>query len=193
MSDVIMNELCAATRTSQNEGEDRQIFLTRLIKLLIELPDSEWALLKEPAQEWTNNAIAEINKDSTITEIPGSEEPEPEPEPEPPRRPQLGRRLGSAVPPVEPQAPSTKPPEVEKPTQPTEPTQSNQETAKKSRPSVNKRIRAIMIQNPSLSFDDLLKQLREEGFNSATGGTIWSGFKSASIFIKELRAQGQLK
>jgi hypothetical protein len=65
--------LSAATEITQEKGEDRQAYLTRLHDAATELDESGWDDLGEPAQLWVNKATKAEQANKEIPEFPDVE------------------------------------------------------------------------------------------------------------------------
>ncbi len=66
-------ELSKATKVKQKDGEKRQKYLGRLATEVNELADEDFDALSKDAQDWTNSALAKMNKKKDVEDFPGAE------------------------------------------------------------------------------------------------------------------------
>lgn len=99
---AIEKELLAVSKIrKKTPGEDHQKYLTRLMKAVSKISDSDWEQLSSDAQDW-NNGAAENHKAGAKLENfsdydgPEIEEPEKEPEDAPPPKEKPRKRKTSA-------------------------------------------------------------------------------------------------
>lgn len=66
----IEEELINATGLTAREKEDRQKYLSRMMRAVTKLPDDDWADLSNDAQTWTNDAATAHKEGKSIPEFP---------------------------------------------------------------------------------------------------------------------------
>lgn len=69
-------ELSKATGLTQGKDEQRQPYLTRLLKACYDLEDSKWGKLSVDTQEWVNGAIDSFNARNPLEDFKQEEEEE---------------------------------------------------------------------------------------------------------------------
>lgn len=67
----ILDELVGATGVNQKAGESVQDYAKRLALAVDKLADDDWRVMSEPAQLWTNDAVAAADVKKEIDELPG--------------------------------------------------------------------------------------------------------------------------
>lgn len=74
--------LCKAAKIKQEEDEDRQVFLKRLVETVQELEQDQWDSIPTPAQEWQVEGAKALMKDKPVKDFPSAKAKAPEPEDE---------------------------------------------------------------------------------------------------------------
>lgn len=90
----IETELMDATALKRKVAEKPQLWMTRLIKAVQDLPEDEWDKISEPAQLWVNGGAKAIKGEKEVPAFPGEEPEEDEEDAKPARR---GRAAAAAV------------------------------------------------------------------------------------------------
>lgn len=102
---AIEKELLGATKLKAKKGEDRQVYLKRLMKAVYALKDPEWEALSTEAQDWQNGAAEQNKAGATIPDFPDlevvdetdeEEAPPPKPEKKAPAKAASPQRKASA-------------------------------------------------------------------------------------------------
>ena len=159
----IEKELFSAVKIKpQVPGEDRQKYLTRLVKAVCKISDDDWDELAGESKEWTNEAAANIKAGGKIADFPDLE-PEEDPleellavSPEPPEEKiDEDGVVTEKSPELEPAAAATK----------------QGKKAKRVKRASNGRtlsachhIKKVVVTHPSISVAELSDSLKKAGF-----------------------------
>lgn len=168
-------------------GEDRQKYLTRLVKAVCKISNDDWDDLTEESKEWTNEAATSIKAGGKIADFPDLE-PEEDP---------LEELLA-----VSPEPPEEEIDEdgvvIEKSPEP-EPVVAAPKPAKKAKPvkrasngrtlSACHHIKKVVVKHPSISVADLSDSLKKAGFK-VTDLTIQSMRSNVRDVLRTLNELG---
>ena len=81
----IENELLEVAKLKSKNNEERQAYLSRLMRAVAKVSDGVWNELSTEAQDWNNNAAQAVQNGTDIQEFPDMEVEDEELEKEVPR------------------------------------------------------------------------------------------------------------
>jgi hypothetical protein len=176
MSDMIEKELLAATGLRMSKSEKRQVFLTRLMRAASKLEDEPWEALSKEAQDWCNDAITAFKNGQEVPDFVPPEAPADE----------------------EDQAPEDSVSEditedgeiITKPKKKAEVVAKPKKSATPMRKlTATHLIKRLVINEPSISVNDLIDRLKDEGFkvSGVTVATLRSDTRDTLRVLNELQ------
>lgn len=189
-------------RTKKETTND---YLARILVLLGELPEDDFAALPEPVQEWQAEAATAYNAEEEIPVPDGYDDPEAAaPEEEPEEEPEVAPKKGAAK---KAPAPAAKPTSKKAPVEEEESEEETEEDptpakkpfgGKQAAPFTAKpdgvtfQLRLLIAKNPDISVEDLKKQMEKKGHavKTSTASTIRGDMLAT---IRALKEAGRFK
>lgn len=173
-------ELLVASSLKLKKDEDRQDYLTRLMKAVSKLKDPEWELLSKEAKDWNNDAAEAYKGGVALAEFPDLEEESSADDPidEEVDEEDEAPPVKQAVKKPEKEAKPAKEKEASKP----------QVSAAPRKVSACHTIKKMVVKKPSITVAELSEKLKAEGLkvSDVTIATLRSDLRDTLRVLNEL-------
>lgn len=160
--DDMEKKLIEVTGVKPKAKEKRQAFLERLIEGAEKLEDDQWDKLPEPAQKWVNAGIKNLKAEKDVADFKGAAADEGDDE-----------------------KTETKPKATAKPTKPKGKDEDDKGGRVPNIGGVKGKIKALLIKDPALSADEIVKKIGKGGPSKLTAASIRSEFRHSLYCLKE--------
>lgn len=181
--EAIERELAAATKLKARKNEDRQDYLTRLMKAVSRLDNDPWGDLTTAAQDWTNEAAKSYNEGTPIVDFGASGGEVEVPKEEAPEEVQNAPEEPSEADEVQGVSPSESPTEeMEEPSKPV------RGRAGATRKSACHMIKTWVVKDPKITVKDIAAKLRSKGLkvSDVTIASLRSSVRDTLRVMREL-------
>jgi hypothetical protein len=170
---AIEKELCEAAVVKEKKNEDRQKYLSRLMRAVSKLPDPEWEALSKEAQDWNNGAAEAHKAGDELEDFPDYEEVELDEE----------EAVEEVAPKTEAKKAVAKPDKAAKSTG-----NRTSEPSGTRKVSACHTIKKIVVKNPTITVAQLSEQLKEAGLkvSEVTIATLRSDLRDTLRVLNEV-------